>query len=189
MTRSILSATVGLLIVFVGGCARYEYDIVHPEDLRGRIGKTESVFARPPLEYRLVTVENRLVMRIYNGTEDAYQLLGERSSVVDPRGQSHPLTSVALAPQSFIKLVLPPFRPRYDRTGPSFGIGFGTFIARRDGIESEHREPLYLSAYADDEARYWEWKGDGDVRLTLVYQRTSGGEPFVHDFVIHRVKL
>ena len=41
----------------------------------------------------LRTVENRLVLQIQNKTDDPIQLLGERSTVVDPGGQSHPLAS------------------------------------------------------------------------------------------------
>src|SRR5262245_50127092 len=106
---------VPLLTLFgllVGGCARYEYDVVRPDDLTGHVGtKEDVVFTRDPLEYRLRTADNRLVMRIYNPTDAPITLLGARSSVVDPDGQSHPLPSMTAAPESFIKLILPPLRP------------------------------------------------------------------------------
>src|SRR5678815_3269492 len=85
------------------GCARYEYDIVLPQDLTGHIGtKDDLVFTRDPLEYRLRTADNRLVIQIYNPTKEPITLLGDRSLVVDAGGQSHPLPSMTAAPESFI---------------------------------------------------------------------------------------
>src|SRR5690348_12149073 len=83
-----------LLLAATGGCASYEYDLTQPPDLRRHVAtKTDTVVTIDPLEYRLVTVDNRLVMRIFNPTDDAIQILGEKSTVVDPTGQSHPIRS------------------------------------------------------------------------------------------------
>src|SRR5439155_6189759 len=112
----------------------YEYDLDQPSDLRRHIAtRTDIVVGIDPLEYRLRTVDNRLVMRVFNQTDDAINLLGDKSAVVDPHGQSHPVRSQAIAPHSFAKLIFPPIRPRVYDSGPTFGIGIGTRIGRAYG--------------------------------------------------------
>src|SRR4051794_18305945 len=102
--------------MLIVGCAHYEYDVTRPEEFAGHIGtNTDHGFQRAPLEYRLRTVDNHLVMRIYNPTDTALTLLGQRSSAVDPDGQSHPLNTQTISPQSFIKVILPPIRPHLEQ--------------------------------------------------------------------------
>ena len=184
-----------VIVAFITGCARYEYDITRPTELAMHIGsKTDAIAPWPPLEYRFRAVENRLVMNIYNTTDDPIQLLGERSSVVDPGGQSHPLRSQPIAPNSYIKQILPPYRPRIQRTGPSFGIGVGTRIGDRrrraypyDAFDDPfYDEPRYF-AVIEDNALYWNWPGEGQIRMMLVF--THKDETFTHEFVIRRVKV
>ncbi|CAN5689026.1 hypothetical protein BH09PLA1_BH09PLA1_33150 [soil metagenome] len=186
-----------VLITLALGCTKYEYDITRPANLAMHIGFKEDASASwPPVEYRFRAVENRLVVNIYNKTDEPMQLLGDRSSVVDPAGQSHPLRSQPIAPQSFIKLILPPPRPTIQRSGPSFGIGVGTRIGDRrrvrDGFDNDFDdydyayEPRYL-AVIDDDALYWTWSGEGEIRLMLVFTRKD--ETFSHEFVIRRVKM
>jgi hypothetical protein len=187
-----LALTVFMLAA-LAGCSQYEYQITQPADLSQHIGtKDDATFKREPLEYRLRTVESRLVMRIYNHTAESMTLVGERSFAVDEKGQSHPLRSVTLAPQSFIKLILPPPPPIIERTGPTIGIGIGGGFgdARRRGYpyDPEHGlygGPAYFRVY-DDEQFYWDWKGESDVRLMLVFRR--GESTFEHEFVIARRK-
>jgi hypothetical protein len=177
------------------GCARYEYDITRPQEFAQHIGsKSDVVFSRDPLEYRWRTVENRLVLRIFNPTDQPITLLGQRSSLVDPEQQSHPLATQTMAPDSFIKLILPPLRPRIERTGPSIGIGVGTMIGSgRYGRRAVTPypdwppEPRYMTVY-DDDAIYWDWNGATRVRLTLVFQRPDSSS-FEHEFVIARRKM
>jgi hypothetical protein len=188
------SPLIVLLVVFCVGCARHEYDLVRPTELAGRAPTREDyTFERDPLEYRLRTVSSRLVMRIYNQTDDAITLLGTQSTVVDPRGQSHPFVTQTIAPQSYIKLILPPMRPRVYQSRPTIGIGVGGYYGRRagrHGYDAFHDdwpvEPRYLTVVSDSAPIYWEWRGEGDVRLTLVFDRD--GERFTHDFVIARVR-
>lgn len=192
--RSFLMLPIMLLAFGLVGCARYEYDITRPTDLAKHIGSdADQTLLRDPLEYRLRTVDSRLVMRIYNPTDVPVTLLGQRSSVVDPGSQSHPLATQTISPQSFIKVILPPMRPRLERTGPSIGIGFGTMIgdARRhrygSGFSDFDDDPQYLAVYDDDNALYWNWDGESSIRLTLVYQQ--GDKSFEHEFVIARRKM
>jgi hypothetical protein len=188
---------LGLLLtgcVWLVGCARYEYDVVRPVELSQHVGtKEDVVLQRDPLEYRLRTVENRLVMRIYNHTDDPMTLVGPRSSVVDPGGQSHPLPMLTLAPRSFIKLIFPPQPAVIQSTSPTFGIGIGGSFgdARRRGYPYDPEYgladgPRYFTVY-DDGQLYWDWDGEGDIRLNLVFERN--GKFFEHEFVIARRKV
>ncbi len=204
------------MVVILGsllGCARYEYDVVAPAQAAGHVGtKADHTFALDPLEYRLRTVDNRLVMRVYNPTNANVTLLGARSTAVDPGGQSHPLVTQTIAPGgSFIKLIPPPPRPRVYRGGPTFGIGVGTRVgsaARRRGYDGYgaaydnlddgwpyDEGPRYLTVYDDNATQYWGWEGEGQVRLNLVYTRggddgatTRGAPSLNHELVIRRVR-
>jgi hypothetical protein len=183
------------LALLMCGCAHYEYDVVRPPDLTGHVGaKADAILHLDPLEYRLRTVESRLVMRIFNPSAEPITLRGDRSVIVDPNGQSHPLRSQTIAPGSYIKLILPPFRPRIENYGPSFGIGMGVGVARVN-----HRHyflaptapgdvPRYFDLYDDANAFFWEWPGETNVQITLVYQRSADKE-FTHVFEFHRRKM
>src|SRR2546423_4948738 len=127
-----------LLLTFLTGCTHYEYDLTQPPELARHIGsKSEVIVPRDPVDYRLRTYEDVLVMRVVNPTDDLIELLGDQSVVVDPRGQSHPLRRQAIAPHSYIKLRFPPPPPVYYQPQPTFGIGVGTVITR------ETRRPIY----------------------------------------------
>src|SRR5215218_948209 len=103
--RSCLCSVL-LALCALGGCARYEYNLVRPPELARHIGAgTDAVFTFDRLEYRMRSVDNRLVVRIFNPSDEAIDLIGPRCSVVDPEGQSHPLRSQSIAPESFIKLI------------------------------------------------------------------------------------
>lgn len=180
-----------VLSLLGSGCASYEYDITRPQELARHVGtKDDVVLQRPPLEYRLLSADSRLVMRIYNPQDTPVTLLGDRSSIVDPQGQSHPLLGQTMAPHSFVKLILPPLRPRIERTGPSLEIGVGgIFASRHDPRLREYEAidgPEYLAVY-DDAGTYWDWAGEGEIRLALVFQQ--GEQTFEHEFVIDRRKV
>src|SRR5881394_1297012 len=86
-------------LILMTGCARYEFDLVQPQDLARHIGSQSDETVRvDPLEYRMRAVENRLVVRIFNPTTDPITLAGDKSYVVDPAGQSHPLRAQTIAP-------------------------------------------------------------------------------------------
>jgi hypothetical protein len=200
-----------MLALFVlTGCARYEYALVEPREFTRHIGRNvDQVVEIDPLTYRLRSVDNRLVIRIFNNTDDTIALLGDQSTVVDPTGQSRPLRSQSIAPRSFMRLILPPPRPVvYDRGGPTFGVGVG--VSRRvsavvqpppDGLpdrrdfHTHHNdwepyfrdEPHYFAVYDEGDAFFWDWRGTGEARVNLVYRR--GESEFRHSFVFRRVKM
>jgi len=202
------SASVAILaLVVLTGCARYEYDLVEPREFTRHVGRNvDQAVDIEPLTYRLRSVDNRLVVRVYNNTDDNIELLGAKSTVVDPDGQSHPLRSQSIAPRSFIKLILPPPRPQvYDR-GPTFGVGVGYGISSvvpdppdglpdRRAFHTHHNqwepyfrdEPQYFAVYDESDTFYWDWKSVGEARVNLVYRR--GESELRHAFVFRRVKM
>jgi hypothetical protein len=193
MMRFVLPVVFTVLLT---GCARYEYQLVQPEPSAGHIGsKSDYVVKLDPLEYRFRSASGRLVVQIHNPTDQNIQLRGEQSYVVDPGGQSHPLRSLSIAPNSFGKIIIPPMRPEIYDTGPHIGFGVGTYIgeshhhhnSRCEAIVDEPIDhPIYLDVY-DDESIYWELSGTGDLRIRFTYQR--GDKTFSDDFVIRRVKM
>lgn len=180
---------IGLLLL-AGGCTSYEYDIAQPADLARHIGSAENRFTRDSIEYRLQTVDSRLVLLTYNQTDQPITLNGDKSSVVDEEGQSHPLRTISIPPKSFAKLILPPIRPHLERSGPSIGIGIGTMIGSgrrpyRPGFPDDFDTPQYFAVVGDD-AYYWDWDKESNVRLNLVFEQ--GDHVLMHDFVIARKK-
>jgi hypothetical protein len=191
---------LAFLALFAGGCAHYEYDIVSPPEMAQHVGtKQPVVLSRPPLQYRLISYDDHLIVRIYNPTPDRIQLLGDESSVVDPQGQSHPLRSRMIAPNSFIKLILPPLAPEVAPYGPAIGFGLGFAYATPYwgmGFYDPLYDPLwerprYYAVYDANGTEYWIWSGQSDVRLTLVFRRDQQNQqkPFSQDFVLHRRRM
>jgi hypothetical protein len=202
---------MAVLLCLGTGCAHYEYNLVRPPELTRHIGtETDEVFTVDPLQYRLRTVDNRLVVRIYNTTDDPVELLGTRSTVVDPDGQSHPLRGQTIAAGSFIKLIFPPIPPRIYDYGPTFGIGVGygyhTAVYPYHARPGYHFHPAYgppygpywhdpalygpryLAVVEGGDTTYWDWKGaDGEMRLLLAFQRQ--GKEFRQEFVFRRQKM
>jgi hypothetical protein len=184
-----------VLVLLGGGCARYEFDIVEPADLAGHVGRDkETVVKRDELEYRFLAVENRLLIHVVNSTDEQIELVGAESTAVDPQGQSHPFRSQAIAPHSFVKLILPPMRPYY-RSGPRFGIGIGVTAyrgyGRRFGGDGFYDplwdEPQYMTVYDETDTVYWSWEGESEARIRLTFRR--GREIFHHNFVFRRKKV
>ena len=194
-------ASALVLLLFATGCAHYEYNIVQPDNLQAHIAsKLATRVKLDPLEYSFRAVEDYLVIRIYNTANDPIHLVGERSTVVSPEGQSHPLRPMTIAPGSFIKLIFPPMRPRLEPVGPTIGIGFGMRAGRHFFAPGypvgypyayppyyAYDEPRYFIAYGPDESYYWDWDGETDVTATFVYRRND--KEFQHRFVFHRQKM
>jgi hypothetical protein len=184
-----------LLFASLSGCAQYEFDVVRPTELARHIDEDrEQTFKVDPLEYRMQAYEGRLVVKIYNPTGETITLLGQRSSAVDPHGESHPLLDAAIAPSSWVKLILPPMRPRVESSGPNIGLGFGIIGDSRRSFYSGYAtdpyyydEPRYYDVYIPNDSRFWDWDGETDVRLLLVYQRA--GAEIQHAFTFHRRKM
>lgn len=193
-----LVVVIGLL-VYGGGCAHYEYDLVEPVDHAAHVGTKAPVeVTLAPVRYEAQTSSDHLVLVIHNETQEPLKLLGEDSFAVDPNGESHPLPTRTIAPGTATKLILPPVKPTFRQSGPTFGVGVG--VSNSYGRRGYYGggfagDPWYYDDYPryyrleDDGTVYWDWTGNGtDVRLRLVY-RQGDGQPFHHDFVFRRVKM
>jgi hypothetical protein len=189
-----LARLFSVLLSTMAGCARYEYDIIRPPEVAQHIGSgNDAVIVLDPLIYRMRSMGSHLVIRIQNPTTDRIQLLGAQSSVVDPHGESHPLRSQTIAPNSFIKLILPPMPPQVAPAGPTIGIGIGAGFGAAYPYSYGCYDPLWERPryYAVNDAEgtyYWEWTGESDVRVNLVFQRDEQ-KPFSHEFIFHRRKM
>jgi hypothetical protein len=196
-----LSLLLLALFAAPAGCAHYEYDLVQPPEFAGHVGAGKPVeVTLEPLGYRLQTSESHLVMLVFNRGETPVRLLGDRSTVVDPRGQSHPFRGQTIAAGSYIKLVFPPLPPRVEPRGPVIGIGVGAVVTSGGyyrqrylgggpfGYDPVFDGPRYYSVYDPGDATYWEWDGEGDARLVLTFQQ-GDQKPFSHEFVFRRRKV
>lgn len=157
-----------LILLLLGGCAHYEYDLIQPESLARHVGSAATWFHLEPVNYSLVSFDNRLVMTVANPSNQPVQLLGSRCAIVDPRGVSHPVPDQTIAPGNAVKLIFPPFP---DRTpGPTFVIHLGSTT-----------QPAPRPTYTFD------WNDDLNVSMTLVYFYEN--DVIEHHLVFHRRKM
>jgi hypothetical protein len=200
MPRLIHSLAV-LVCGFSCGCAHYEYRILQPADAAQAIGKQPLTLRQDPLEYRFARQDDFVAMRIVNPTTDVVTLLQDKSYVVDPAGETHPLRGRTIAPHSYVGLTLPPLVRLYSAGYYSgFGMGYGYgyydpfYFNGRPGYPFHYPlygfyDPFFFAppVYTYQETPYdWGWKS-GEVRMKLAYERA--GTNFTHDIVLDRRKL
>ena len=178
--------------ILLGGCARYEFVLVEPSQLAGTIGKEGFPVPYEPLTYRLAKRHDRIAMTISNSTDSPVMLVGNKSYVVDPGGQTRPLIGGTIAPRSHIGLFLPP-EPQVYRAGPILGPGFGYYYGSGPYFGpgfGYYYEPFYalpMYYYLENAPHYWEWK-TGQVQMRLFYEQTHTNT-FEHHFVFLRQKV
>ncbi len=191
--------TILLLFLSAGlcGCAHYRYSVVQPANLAATVGKDPVSLDYSPLRYQLAERDDRLALRINNTTDSPVTLLGNRSYLVTPKGESQPLKSAIIAPHSFIGMAFPP-APSVYRAYPHFGWGFGfggplyyhgSHFAPYAGF-SYYNDPFYYGPtdyYLVNPHGYWEWK-TGEMRLHLSYQGAPTNT-FDHEFLFLRQKV
>lgn len=177
VTGAIL-AWAGLL---VGGCASYHHRLIEPVEFAGAIRTEDFVTSSPPIRCVWNTVEDRLVVRVFNDGEEDLLLDGARSVLVDPAGQSRPLRSLTIAPGSFARLVLPPYRSIGYASGPMLSVGVG--VSSGGGRYYPPLSPPSTVIVGDRESS-WDWPAGGVVRLSL--QLARDGQSFSRAFVIER---
>ena len=181
-----LSGIILLFSTLIGGCASYEYEIIAPADLARRIGSQSDVVVHlDPLVYRLRSYENHLVIRIWNPTPDTIQLRGDLSFIVDPDSQRHPVLPQSIAPETYIKLILPPLPPEVAVVPPPVNPGIGPSADFGPSVS----EILYPPGkrYAND-ASDWDWRDEGKARMNLTFQRLNQ-PPFTQTFLFGRTKV
>ncbi len=180
-----------LVLACLTGCASYQYDLVEPPLYAGALdGSGPRPFALDPLQYTVGTAEDRLSIQVFNPTGETVQLSGRESSVVDPDRRSHPLIDQTIAPQSYVRIVLPPLRPWAGTTG---FVGGSPASQNDGGVSAEEQKAYSNTGHAADPGYdraspvYWDWPGPGDVRVHLVYRR-GDGSTFAHDLAFRRRK-
>jgi len=184
-------ALVATVAVLLCGCGTYQYRIIQPQGVMQPIKDQPVQVSYAPLEYHFVKQRNRLSMQIANPTDDTIRLAGERSSVVDPVGQSRPIRELIIAPRSFAQMLLPPptVTVAYQNWGwgPYWGWGPGW------GPYNPYWGPWGpgWGWYGPPSVTYvqlrtpfdWTWN-TGTARLRLSYDRK--GTVFEHEFEIVR---
>lgn len=176
------------------GCQTYEYRIVRPAVSTPVVDHHPVAVQNDPLEYRFSDQQGRLGVRVSNPTAERVVLLGSRSYVTDPEGESHPIHGRVIGPHSYIRMLLPPIPFGYAYPGYAWGWGVGSG-AWPWGWGWPGYDPaigLYPEAfigppplvYEQATTAYdWRWKR-GPVHLHLTYQR--GRTTFDHEFEIDR---
>jgi hypothetical protein len=181
---TVLAAAAMLL----SGCTTYVYRIVQPPDAPHLVADQPVGIHYDPLDYQLSRDHDRLAMLISNPTEERIALLGFRSYVVDPQGESHPVQGMAIGPHSFGRLSLPPpavLVPYTDYWSWGWGWGWGWH-----GWYDPYWGPYggYVGPPPVSYARIptpfdWSWK-TGAARFRFAYERNTNF--FEHDFEIVR---
>ncbi len=166
----------------VTGCTTYQYRVVKPASGAPPVAEQPVTIHYDPLDYRLYKYRDHLAMHVTNPTDDRIVLLGNRSYVIDPPGESHPIRDRVIGPHSFTRFLLPPIPftyayPDYWAWGPGWGWGWGWYDPFWGGPGWWGPPPMtyqqVITAYD------WRWK-TGPARLKLTYQR--GDKVFEHDF-------
>jgi hypothetical protein len=177
-------------VLAVSGCKTYDYRIVEPANLAQHIGEEFVTVHSDPLEYRMARTGGFLAMNIVNPTDDRIVLRGDRSYVIDPRGETHPVRGKVIGPHSFTRMSVPPIPYSYQAIapytpwgwGPGY-INYGVGPSFYGGFYNPHFYGPEIVNYQITTQYDWEWK-TGQARLRLAYERD--GTSFEHHFVIVR---
>ena len=174
-----------LISAALAGCKSYEYHVARPSGVAQPITKQPVVVTYEPLEYRLARQNGRLNVRITNPTDDRVVMLGNRSYVIDPHGESHSVRSMVIGPHSYVSMLLPPAPIIFT----SYGWGGGWGWAWGWGPYPPG-DPFYFDYYPPPVLNTWvttpyDWMWDtGPAKIRLTYE--SNRKTFDHDFEIIR---
>ena len=174
-----------LSVLLMTGCVSYDYQIVEPANLSRHVGDQLVTAHWDPLEYRFRRNHDRLAMTIFNPTTNRIVLLGDRSYVVDPKGESHPIHGQAIAPHSYTSMLLPPPPATVTMTYPGVysyapPIVYGPYWG---GYYNDFYYGPVTTYYHVNTPYDWKW-GVGQARLRLACEQN--GKTFDHEFVIDR---
>src|SRR3954454_6950436 len=101
--RRCVSALIAISVAALFcGCAHYEYRIVQPASFAQPIHKAPFTVPYEPLQYRFALNDDRIAMHVVNPTDDVVSLIPNKSYVVDPTGETHPIRGRAIAPHSYV---------------------------------------------------------------------------------------
>jgi hypothetical protein len=171
-----------------GGCAQFEFDVTPAGSNEPvHVATTDDAhLSDNPLRYRFRADDGRLVMWIENPTQVAIELLGRKSSVIDPDDVDHPLHGRTIGPMSSIKEILPPLESQGEQAAPNSLTPINPYdqpgfiavpgIGQPDSIAGDSQESLYM----------WQWDDESEIHIHLVF--IQSGRQFEQRFTIHRVK-
>lgn len=186
MKPNLLLSFVLATVAVLTGCATYDYQVSQPPTMAGVIIKDQPVVLHyDPLEYRLSRYHEHLGMTIVNPTTDRITLRADRSFVVDPRGESHPIRGRVLAPHTYSAMLLPPPAASGQTIYPTF-YGPGWWVGGYPYVYNDFYGSYYgpVVTYYHIYTPYdWKWEA-GPAHLHLAYNRN--GKEFDHEFVILR---
>ncbi len=175
-----------IAVLALGGCASYEFVVVEPTELAGRLTTQERRLERGTITYHMVSQSDRVGIRIENRSAEPMVIRGEESFVVTPDGQSEPIRSSTIAPGSWAAITIPPLIRTFDRRGGMMvGVGMGSWSHGTSGGVGVGAD---MSVVPREEVA-WRWR-EGSVRMQIVLaSREDQGERIEHDFVIVRRRL
>ncbi len=182
-----IAAILTVFALFTTGCASYQYEITTPDGPSRPVRKdVDLVIPAPPAKVRVRQVDGYCVFMIENPTTQPITLDGAKSALVDPSGETRAISTQLLPEAAFTKIVLPPLR-QIDPRGPEFRIGFGMQVRALDP-PAQVTGPVVAQymQYAAGPVEYWEWSGEGTVRLILGLRQHD--QLTEHQFLIRRFK-
>ena len=157
--------------------------MVQPGQSPQLIGEQPVTVVYEPLRYHVSRHDEQLVLQIENPTANPVNLVGQKSYVVDPAGESRPIRGRSIAPHSYVQMRLPPTR----QTMTTYGYGPGYYGPYGPYWYYPYGPYYYPYTYAQSFELVtpydWKWQ-QGDVRLQLSYsyQATS----FEHQFLFSK---
>jgi hypothetical protein len=179
---------LSMLTLMCGACAGYNFMIKEPPTPQPLVTAQAQTLAIAPLSYRLLADEGKLVMFIENPTPNTIDLLGGQCVIADPNGNEHPLHDLTIPPHSSAELIFPPDSDEEaDQTvSDDFLAPHPIGPAGNGGIIVPQGYRAVPATDDADRVYRWNWDGESDVSMTLVYQ--EHGKGFEHRLVFHRVK-
>jgi len=178
-----------VLLPVITGCHTYQYRIVQPPQANSLVADGPVIVHYDPLEYTFARVRDRLAVRISNPTTNQVALRGDKSFVVDPRGESHPVPGRVIGARSYTRMLLPPQPATAEVIGYygypwAWGPGFYGYGAP---FWHGYNDPFVYGpsiTYLQLNTPYdWLWR-TGPIQLHLGYERN--GQPLEHHFEILR---
>jgi hypothetical protein len=176
-----LAFAIGIPILCTG-CGTIEFDAT-PEGFGQAIhvGNDQDVeITLQPLTYRMRADEGHLIVWIENQSNGGVELVGDKSNVIDPQGQSHPLRDQMILVGESCKLILPPLDEGAPGAEENGAAGVNPYD--RPGFIAIPDQPI------SEETRdvSWQWDDNLEIQLNLVFQR--GESQFDQHFSIQRIR-
>ncbi len=182
---ALYAAVLTALITFTG-CAVYQFRLAEPVEHAATIDQEGMTFDLDPLHYHLYEHGSRLGLRISNPGSEPITLLGERSYLIDPEGETRAILGGTIGPHSYITEVLPP-QVEAIRSGPRFGVGIGVGTGySRIGVGGYHSSFDRYPSSVRQTLPIWRWN-TGAVRLHLIYELAD--DRFAHELLVERERV